>query len=111
MERSLLSANQVFSPILMQNGDLTQTQFDKLIQGQPPHPDQFIVFIEADPTICLTRINDRQQPGDELASLSYLEQIQKRHKLWFDQETRPKMRLHNNTESDIQEFLSYINSL
>ena len=111
MERSLLSANQVFSPILIQNGDLTQTQFDQLIREQPAHSDQFIVFIETDPTICLSRINIRQQPGDELASLSYLEQIQKRHKMWFDQETRPKLRIHNNTENDIQEFLSYIISL
>ena len=111
MERSLLSANQVFSPILIQNGDLTQTQFDNLIQGQPLHSDQFIVFIETDPTVCLSRINDRQQPGDELASLFYLEQIQKKHELWFDQETRPKMRLHNNTVTDIQECMSYITSL
>ena len=111
MERSLLSANQVFSPILIQNGDLTQTQFDQLIREQPAHSDQFIVFIETDPTICLSRINIRQQPGDELASLSYLEQIQKRHKMWFDQETRPKLRVYNNTEHDIQEFLSYIISL
>lgn len=80
-ERSPMDALHVFSALLLQNGDLTQDEFDLLSEYTAKFgwtPDVY-VYIRTDPAVCLQRVQRRGRECEASITLELLQAIHEKY--------------------------------
>ncbi|VEL14610.1 unnamed protein product [Protopolystoma xenopodis] len=85
LERSLHSSRYCFVEAIRENGDISEADYRALheayqwgIKHDESKTDLFI-YLRSSPRICLSRIKQRNRPGEECIPLAYLEQLHKFH--------------------------------
>ena len=100
-ERCVSTDRNVFSKMLYDKGDIEHDEyiiytkwFDEFITDVPIGA---IVYIKANPDVCLERVNIRAREGENIP-LEYLTQCDKYHDEWIDKEKVPKLVIDANRD-------------
>jgi deoxyadenosine/deoxycytidine kinase len=100
-ERCVATDRNVFSKMLYDKGDIEQDEytiynkwFEEFITDVPIGA---IVYIKADPDVCLERVNVRAREGENIP-IEYLEECSKYHDEWIDKENVPKLVIDANRD-------------
>ena len=102
-ERSILSSRSVFAKMLYDDSYMNEIEYqiyESIFQKSSIFIPNKIVYLQASPTTCLTRINKRVREGENKIDLHYLEKCDKYHKLWFDSIVDSIEILNINMDSD-----------
>lgn len=100
-ERCVATDRNVFSKMLYDKGDIENDEyiiynkwFDEFITDVPIAA---IVYIKADPAVCLERVNIRGREGENIP-IEYLAECSKYHDEWIDNENIPKLIIDANRD-------------
>ena len=100
-ERCVATDRNVFSKMLYDKGDIEQDEyiiynkwFEEFITDVPIGA---IVYIKADPDVCLERVNVRAREGENIP-IEYLQECSKYHDEWIDKENVPKLVIDANRD-------------
>ena len=100
-ERCVATDRNVFSKMLYDKGDIEHDEyiiynkwFDEFITDVPIAA---IVYIKADPDVCLERVNIRGREGENIP-IEYLAECSKYHDEWIDNENIPKLIIDANRD-------------
>jgi len=100
-ERCVATDRNVFSKMLYDKGDIEQDEytiynkwFEEFITDVPIGA---IVYIKANPDVCLERVNIRAREGENIP-IEYLEECSKYHDEWIDKENVPKLVIDANRD-------------
>lgn len=100
-ERCVATDRNVFSKMLYDKGDIEHDEhiiynkwFEEFITDVPIGA---IVYIKADPNVCLERVNVRAREGENIP-IEYLEECSKYHDEWIDKENVPKLVIDANSD-------------
>jgi deoxycitidine kinase/deoxyguanosine kinase len=100
-ERCVATDRNVFSKMLYDKGDIEHDEyiiynkwFDEFITDVPIAA---IVYIKADPVVCLERVNIRGREGENIP-IEYLAECSKYHDEWIDKENIPKLIIDANRD-------------
>ena len=100
-ERCVATDRNVFSKMLYDKGDIEHDEyiiynkwFDEFITDVPIAA---IVYIKADPAVCLERVNIRGREGENIP-IEYLAECSKYHDEWIDKENIPKLIIDANRD-------------
>lgn len=100
-ERCVATDRNVFSKMLYDKGDIEHDEyiiynkwFEEFITDVPIGA---IVYIKADPDVCLERVNVRAREGENIP-IEYLEECSKYHDEWIDKENVPKLVIDANSD-------------
>ena len=111
IERSNLSALNIFIPILIAQDEMTDNERKVLCQLDEDLIEDAIVFVDSDPIECYNRTKNRRQPGDQLISKDYLRLIHQKHIEWQGTEVLPKIMVPNPFTINYEEHLKEIETL
>jgi deoxyadenosine/deoxycytidine kinase len=99
MERSIYTDSAVFAKMLHDDGKIEEIEykiymewFNEFANDLPPIS---VVYVRADPEICLERIVKRGRAGEQI-SLAYLENCHKYHENWLFHENKVQAQMTNN---------------
>lgn len=100
-ERCVATDRNVFSKMLYDKGDIEQDEyiiynkwFEEFITDVPIGA---IVYIKANPDVCLERVNVRAREGENIP-IEYLQECSKYHDEWIDKENVPKLVIDANRD-------------
>jgi deoxyadenosine/deoxycytidine kinase len=88
-ERSLYTDKHIFAKMLYDQGKMSEVEYQIYLSLFNEFVDEFdvenVVYIKTEPAKCYERIHKRAREGEELISLSYLEECHKYHEIFLDQ--------------------------
>ena len=103
-ERSLLSSQKIFAENLVNEGILTEFEYEvyqELFREQEVewmYPKETI-YLETTPEVCLQRIRRRNRNGEQKMDLEWLQKCQRNHEEYFEQTNmEPKVLKGNSTD-------------
>ena len=118
LERSLEASLNVFAPILEINKKMTQEELEsmKIKEKKRKKSEQYnnaiILYIKTPVDICLKRVIQRNQTGDQLVSKKYLQEIHEKHENWMKETKRKIIVVHGeNLNFDIDQILKKIKKM
>ena len=102
-ERSILADQQVFAKMLHNDKLIDKmgiTIYNTMANNYlKDYPLQGIIYIDADPDICLSRINKRNRNGENSIELEYLQKCKMFHDEWLLKNNKIKL-LHIKTNEE-----------
>ena len=121
MERSLETDSNIFAKMLHDTGDMLDiewtiyndwfAEFNKLNNVS----ERAVIWVDTPVSICVERINQRGREGEDKIDASYLESLDKYHKMWLDNErTIDVLKVINwgdvqTSQDDIMKFIYFGN--
>ena len=95
-ERSILTSRHVFEQMLFDNGTIDEAEHKVLLELYNDPNDKWMmptqsIYLEADPDVCLKRIQERGREGEDKIEIGWLESCQEYHeRLWDETGRLPK---------------------
>ena len=89
VERTIECQGKCFSPVLRQQGSLTTTEFDILLNlinnlsDLPFYRPHVIVYLRCRPTVSLERVKERGRGEEKNMTISYLDKLQTKYDQWM----------------------------
>jgi len=81
IDRGILG-DSVFASVAHANGIISDTDYEiylDMIKAHRPHPDMITLYLHAKPSVCLSRLQQRDRHGESGIDLMYLEAIDREH--------------------------------
>lgn len=87
-ERSLDADKHIFAKMLFDDGKMDEVSYKIYTGFHGEFRDEFalggVVYIDADPEVCMQRISKRARIGEETVPLQYLEKCRDYHEQWLN---------------------------
>jgi deoxyadenosine/deoxycytidine kinase len=109
-ERSILASRNVFAKMLKNDGLMSNVEYqvyekfvsDREGDDMPFEPDA-IVYLDADPSVCLNRIGRRNRQGESNIDIEYMEKCKTFHNEWiYETNSKPFIKLNVDTEDEVK---------
>ena len=116
-ERSLEADKQIFANMLHDDGLIDSVSYQIYCRNFSEYAPDFnvakVVYIDASPEKCFSRIAKRSRNGETNIELEYLQKCKKYHDEWLMVDGLAKNRniLHLNTDADVEYNLNDLNDL
>lgn len=117
MERSLLTTYQVFTKVMIEEGNISPLEariFRDIhlpLQGSMANVPIHAVFIDTHVNYCMGRIQARARGGEDQITMDYLTKLDKRHRQWLNMVNHYHVNGDDIKENVLVDVMSYIRNL
>ena len=105
-ERSLEADKQIFANMLHDDGLIDDVSYQIYCRNFGEYAPEFkvdkVVYIDASPEKCFSRIAKRSRNGEANIELAYLQKCKKYHDMWLANNGGNHPVLHLNTDADVK---------
>ena len=116
-ERSFLTDYQIFATMMHHEGFITDIQMSvykkwhDFIMNLIKPDVKGIIYLHADPSVCMTRVQKRKRVGEEVITHEYLRMLHDRHESWLGEPTglHNVLRIDATEQPDIASVVDFIN--
>lgn len=112
-ERSLEADYNIFAKMLHDDGKIETINYNVYLQFYELYKDEFptkgLIYINASPETCQTRINTRNRSGEESIPIEYLQKCHKYHEKWISNYERKENLMIINTDNNMNDICNESN--
>jgi deoxycitidine kinase/deoxyguanosine kinase len=112
-ERSLEADYNIFAKMLHDDGKIETINYNVYLQFYELYKDEFptkgLIYINANPETCQSRINKRNRTGEESIPIEYLQKCHKYHEDWIGNYEHKENMLTLDTEYNMNDICSETN--
>lgn len=112
-ERSLEADYNIFAKMLHDDGKIETINYNVYLQFYELYKDEFptkgLIYINASPETCQTRINSRNRSGEESIPIEYLQKCHKYHEKWISSYERKENLMIINTDNNMNDICNESN--
>jgi deoxyadenosine/deoxycytidine kinase len=112
-ERSLEADYNIFAKMLHDDGKIETINYNVYLQFYELYKDEFptkgLIYINASPETCQTRINTRNRSGEESIPIEYLQKCHKYHEKWISNYERKENIMIINTDNNMNDICNESN--
>ena len=119
-ERCYLTDNELFAKMLYEDGFMSETEymvykrwFDFVQETLDFIRMTGVIYIRADPQVCVSRIIKRNREGEEAINLSYIKKLHEHHERWIatlhkDDKGSKLLEVDGNDKPDMTAIIEFI---
>lgn len=112
-ERSLEADYNIFAKMLHDDGKIETINYNVYLQFYELYKDEFptkgLIYINASPETCQTRINTRNRSGEESIPIEYLQKCHEYHEKWISNYERKENLMIINTDNNMNDICNESN--
>jgi deoxyadenosine/deoxycytidine kinase len=112
-ERSLEADYNIFAKMLHDDGKIETINYNVYLQFYELYKDEFptkgLIYINASPETCQTRINTRNRSGEESIPIEYLQKCHEYHENWISNYERKENLMIINTDNNMNDICNESN--